>query len=199
MVNLATEDELSEAVALRLIDDVFGVGMVGYRFGRKGNGYLIKKMSSFRQMANREPVLILTDLDNANCAPELLQKWSSGREFPENLLVRVAIREIEAWVLADRSGTADFLGVSPNLIPLAPEGLPDPKSFLLNLARKARRDVRSELIVAKGAIASQGLGYNRALSFFVSKTWSVEEAVLRAPSLSKAMLRLKELAERLTH
>ena len=199
MVNLATEDELSETVAQRLIDDVFGVGMVGYRFGRRGNGYLIKKIPSFRQMAKREPVFILTDLDNANCAPELLEKWSSGNEFPENLLVRVAVREIEAWVLADRSGTADFLGVSPNLIPLNPEELADPKSFLLNLARKARREVRSELIVAKGAIASQGLGYNRALSLFVSSTWSIENAILRSASLSKAMLRLKELEERFTH
>lgn len=199
LVNLATEDELSEAVAQRLVGDIFGEGMVGNRLGRKGNGYLIKKMPSFRQMAVREPVLILTDLDDLNCPPQLLQRWSGGQHLPENLLVRVAVREIEAWVLADRNGSADFLGVSPNRIPLNPEELADPKRFLLNLARGARREVRSELIVARGAIASQGLGYNRVLSSFVSNTWSLENAILSSASLSKAMLRLQELADRLVH
>lgn len=188
---------MSEAVAQRLIGDVFGDGMVGNRLGRKGNGYLIKKMPSFRQMAIREPVLILTDLDNANCPPELLQKWSSGLNLPENLLIRVAVREIEAWVLADRNGAASFLGVSPSLIPLNSEEIADPKRFLLNLARRARREVRSELVVARGAIASQGMGYNRMLSSFVSDAWSLENAILGSASLSKAMLRLRELADRL--
>lgn len=190
---------MSEAVAQRLIGDVFGEGMVGNRLGRKGSGYLIKRMASFRQMANREPVLILTDLDRANCPPELLQKWSNGLDFPENLLIRVVVREIEAWVLADRNGTADFLGVSPNLIPLNPEEIADPKSFLLNIARRARREVRAELIVSKGAVASQGLGYNRTLSSFVAGSWSLEKAILASASLSKAMLRLRELADRLPH
>lgn len=199
LVNIATEDELSEAVAVRLVNGAFGNGMVGNRLGRQGNGYLIKKMPNFRQMATREPVLILTDLDDTICAPDLIEKWSGGQAFPENLLLRVAVRETEAWLLADRNGMANLLGISPNKIPTDPETLDDPKRFLLNLARNARREVRSELIAAKGAAASQGLGYNRLLSSFISSDWRLEDAINSSASLSKAVTRLRELADRTPH
>lgn len=196
LVNIATEDELSEAVAVRLVNLAFGEGRVGTLLGRKGNGYLIKKLSSFRQMANREPVLILTDLDDTNCAPALLNKWLNGQALPENLLLRVAMRETEAWLLADRDGVANLLGISPNKIPLDPENLPEPKRFLLKLAHNAKREVRSELIVAKGAVASQGLGYNRLLSTFVASDWKLDDAVTRSVSLAKTVVRLQQLAQR---
>jgi hypothetical protein len=199
LVNIATEDELSEAVAVRLVNGAFGVGRVGNVLGRKGNSYLIKKLPSLRQMANREPVLVLTDLDDTNCASNLLQAWSGGQAFPENLLLRVAVRETEAWLLADRKGMANLLGISPNKIPVDPESLADPKRVLLHLARNAKREVRSELVVAKGAAASQGLGYNRLLSSFVSSDWQIEDAIIRSASLSKAVARLRELANRFPH
>lgn len=199
LVNVATEDELSEAVAVRLVDEAFGVGRIGNRLGRKGNGYLIKKLPGLRQMANREPVLILTDLDDSNCVPKLLQKWTTGQQLPENLLLRVAVRETEAWLLADRNGIADLLEISPNKIPLDPESLSDPKQFLLNLAQKATRDVRSELVAARGAVAAQGLGYNRVLTSFVSARWKLTEAKASSASLYKAVTRLQELADRTPH
>ena len=134
------------------------------RLGRKGNGYLINKLTSFRSMSQREPVLVITDLDQVDCPPTLIHAWSNEGPFPENLLLRVAVREAEAWVLADRAGAAGLLGISPNRIPLNPEEINDPKQFLLNLARRASREVRSELIASTRAVASQGLGYNRVLS-----------------------------------
>jgi hypothetical protein len=197
LVNIATEDMLSEAVAMRLVEGAFGAGKVGTLLGGKGNGYLFKSLPKLRQMANREPVLVLTDLDDTHCAPNLLEKWSGGQAFPENLLLRVAVRETEAWLLADRDGMANLLGISPKKIPPNPETLDDPKRFLLNLARIAKREVRSELIPAKGAVASQGLGYNRLLSSFVFGDWKINEAIHRSASLSKAVFRLQELAARM--
>jgi hypothetical protein len=196
-VTIATEDELSESVAVRLVNSVFGDGRIGHPpLGRKGNGYLKKRLPNFRQMAKREIVLVLTDLDDSDCAPSLLEKWADGQAFPENLLVRVAVREIEAWLLSDRNGMANLLGISPNKIPLDVESLGDPKRFLLNLARNAKREVRSELIVAKGAAASQGLGYNRLLSAFAATNWQLEDAINSSASLSKAVFRLREAAGR---
>jgi len=197
LINIASEDELSEAVGIRLVNETFGLGRLGHLLGRRGNGYLVKKLPSLRQMALREPVLILTDLDDTNCAPTLLQRWSGGGVFPENLLFRVAVRETEAWLLADREGMGNLLGVSPNKIPADPETIPDPKRFLLNLARSAKREVRSELTVARGVVASQGLGYNQVLSAFASENWQLGEAANRSVSLAKALVRLQELAHRM--
>jgi hypothetical protein len=150
-------------------------------------------------MAQREPVLVLTDLDRIACPPTLLQSWSKGEQLPENLLLRVVVREAEAWVLADREGAADLLGISANRIPLNPEEIDDPKQFLLNLARTARREVRSELMAPSKAVASQGLGYNRILSDFIEMHWNLEVAAERSASLHRAMTRLEELSFRLSH
>jgi hypothetical protein len=192
-VNIATEDELSEAVAVAIVSACAGEDCVGLRLRRNGNGYLRSRLPNFRQMAQREPVFVLTDLDDTHCATVLLHDWIGQQPLPPNLLLRIAVREVESWLLADRAGIAHFLGVSPNLIPHNSELITDPKSFLLNIAKRARREVRSELIVAKGAVASQGLGYNSTLSNFVRDQWSLEQASDNSDSLRRAVNRLSQL------
>jgi hypothetical protein len=192
-VNIATEDELSEAVAVHLVRAFADDGAIGLLLRKNGNGYLRTRLPNFRQMAQREPVFVLTDLDDAHCPLALLNNWGLQQPTPSNLMLRVAVREIEAWLLADRAGIADFLGISAALIPTDPELILDPKRFILNIAKRARRDVRSDLIVAKGAVASQGLGYNKALIHFVRDQWNFDQARQRSHSLQRAINRLTEL------
>lgn len=47
------------------------------------------------------PVILLTDLDADNCAPELKRKLLGGLEQAENLVFNVAVDEAEAWLMAD--------------------------------------------------------------------------------------------------
>jgi hypothetical protein len=193
-VNLATEDELSEAVATKIVCSCFGDNSLGLKLRKNGNGYLRSRMPNFRQMAQREPILVITDLDRIHCAPQLIEQWIGLDPLPDRLLLRVAVREIESWLLADREGFANFLGISPAVMPQNPEILPDPKNFLLNIAKRARRNVRSELIVSRGSVAGQGLGYNRTLSQFVRDHWDIDAARQCSDSLRRAVDRLSELA-----
>jgi len=48
---------------------------------------------------------------------------SRSRGHP-NFLFRVAVREVEAWLLAHREGIARFLGISEHLVPLMPTAFP---------------------------------------------------------------------------
>lgn len=192
-VNIATEDELSEAVALNIVTACAGENAVGLLLRRNGNGYLRARLPSFRQMAQREPVFLLTDLDDTRCAPVLLKEWVGQKPLPPNLLLRIAVHEVESWILADRAGISDFLGISVNLIPQNSEIIPDPKNFLLKIAKRAKREVRSELIIAKGALASQGLGYNRTLINFVRDHWSLRKASEGSDSLRRAIERLNQM------
>lgn len=194
VINVATEDELSEAVACRLVRSVSANFEVGLRLRKGGVGYLRSSLSKFRQMANREHVLLLTDLDTAACAPQLVESWQGQEPLPPRLLMRVAVCEIESWVLADRVGFSRLLGVSQALLPHYPDAIPNPKAFLLNVTRRASRSVRSDLLATRGTMASQGLGYNRVLSNFVDNNWSVDRARDYSPSLSKAVDRLSGLA-----
>jgi len=106
----------------------------------------------------------------------------------------VAVREIEAWLLADHDGMKQLVGKRVGVLPRDPDALPDPKAALLALAARAARDVRMDLVADRGAIASQGLGYNKRLGDFVQKNWNPEKAALRSPSLRKAMERIKNLS-----
>lgn len=163
--------------------------------GRKGNTYLRRKLPEFRRAALHFPVLVLTDLDRGPCAADLVADWLGRAPRPRQLALRVAVREIEAWLLADRVGLASFLGVSQSKIPPDPEGLPDPKGYLLNLAKAARREIRHDLCPARGSRSKQGLGYNTRMRRFVESSWSPDEASLVSDSLARARRRIAEIAQ----
>ena len=192
-VNTATEDELSEIVAIRLIKDVVPNGSVVLTLRKGGAGYLRASFGKFCQMAQREYVLLLTDLDRSECAQNLISSWTGGVALPPKLVFRVPVREIEAWLLADRQGMAQLLGVGEASLPLDPDALPDPKRSLLNIAKGAARNIRAELLITRGSVASQGLGYNRVLAEFVSHNWSIERAIQSSASLRRAAGRLAAL------
>jgi hypothetical protein len=194
---IATEDALSEAVLERLIQEVNQGLRVAVRMGRKGNSYLKKKFSGLLKTAQAVPVLLLTDLDRIECPPSLIRGWRGKSVFPEGLLFRVAVREIEAWLLADRKGFAHFSGIPLDKMPLEPETLIDPKRELLRLIRKyGERDLKNAILPESGSSAMVGFGYNQALVRFVWGSWSVEKAAANAESLARTCRRIRELSLR---
>jgi hypothetical protein len=196
-IYIANEDALSEAVLYRLVAEANQGLHIAVSVGRRGNGYLRSKFSQLCKTAAAIPVLLLTDLDKTPCAPELISDWCGGRVLPENMLFRVAVREIEAWLLADREGFARFSGIPKDKIPLDPEDLEDPKRALLNLVRHyGRRELRSDLLPSPGSRAKIGFGYNAVLSEFARSSWSVKRAIENADSLERTYRRLNELRQR---
>jgi hypothetical protein len=191
---LATEDELSEVVGQKLVSDVGGDLMVTMQLRRGGFGYLRSRMRNFCELARQMPVLLLTDLDAVQCPMTLIRDWSRNDAIPDGLLFRVAVRQIESWLLADRESMANFFKVSLRRLPRNPDELPDAKRLLLELASEAPRKLREELLAVRGATAGQGLGYNALLSDFVRVRWNPASAAMRSDSLSRARLRLAELA-----
>jgi hypothetical protein len=51
-------------------------------------------------MAERRPVFLITDLDNIQCANVLVENWRNNLHVNPGLKFRVAVREIESWILA---------------------------------------------------------------------------------------------------
>lgn len=190
---IATEDELSEAVAQRIASEA---GFhIAQSIRRNGQGYLKQKMRSFSEIARRKPVLVLTDLDRVGCPQALVANWMAGVVPNRNLLLRVVVREIESWVMADEVAMRRLLGRGARGLALDPENLADPKAELLRRARLAPREVRSDLLPSAGAVASQGLGYNQRLVSVVLTHWDPERAALRSQSLTRARARLREIAQ----
>lgn len=196
LVALGTEDELSEAVAVRLLAEHEQHLQPGLRLRKSGFGYLRSNVKRWRELAQRQPVVLITDLDQIACPPALLNDWLGSQACPENLLLRVAVREVEAWLLADHVAMQSLLGDRARLPP-APDVLPDPKQHLLGLAKRAPRDVRLDLVHEAGTVARQGLGYNARLTDLVRMSWSPARAAERSPSLARARRSLGALARQL--
>ena len=190
-IAIATEDELSEAIVLRLIAELPGELRVTHRLGKRGSGYLSSKMDSWRQMATHQVMVILTDLDRANCLVEFRDKWLENTTLPKNLLFRIAVRESESWAMADHEAMRAMIGMR-GVLPASPDDLPDPKQVLLRLANGAPRPVREELLKTVDGNLYQGLGYNARLTEWVGSVWSPRRAAERSPSLARARNRLRE-------
>lgn len=195
-IALATEDALSESLGQRLLAELAPRLQAPLLLRKGGFGYLRSGMPKWRQLSQRQAVVILTDLDKASCPGVLRADWLGGLPCPENLLLRVAVREAEAWLLADHEAVRQFMG-SKGVLPKNPDDLPDPKQYVLQLAEKAHRDVRLDMVRASGAMSGQGIGYNARLTELVSTAWSPERAAERSPSLGRARIRLRQLVDRL--
>ena len=193
-VVLASEDALSEAVGQRLIEEAGSDLVVTQWLRRRGFGYLRSRIRNFCELARRTPVLLLTDLDRAECPATLIADWLCRDVMPRQLLFRVAVHQVESWLLADQDGIARLLKVSVRQLPRHPDTLPDAKQSLLQLAQRAPRAVREALVAESGATAAQGLGYNSILTNFVRTQWDPSRAMHRSNSLARTRMRLTELA-----
>lgn len=195
-INLAYEDELSLEVLLRLLnspnvrssDRCFSVG---HCFHGRGYGYLKKNITRFNEASKGMPYLILTDLDNKERAPLLINEWLPQTRNP-NLIFRIAVREVESWLLADDAGFARFLGIAKHKMPRDPDDLNDPKQTLIALARASRkRDIKADIVPRPGSTAKQGPAYNNCLIPFIRGTWNLEKARWHSHSLEKALRALE--------
>lgn len=190
---IATEDALSEAVAETLLSQA-GIDQIHTKIRKDGFGYLKRRIKDLNRMADQVmPVLLVTDLDQYPCPPGMIAEWlPTGRT--QRLLFRIAVRETEAWLLADRSALARFIGISDAAIPARPDELPDPKARLLKLVRQSsNRALRRDVLPAKGSTSPVGLGYNAQLCQFVRSDWSSERAAESSASLRRALSRIREV------
>jgi hypothetical protein len=128
------------------------------------------------------------DSDKEGCALHLLDKLVPADKRNGKCLFRIAIREIESWLLADARGISHFLGISESLINRKPESLDDPKGYLVQLARRSRKkDIADAVVPAQGTSVLVGPEYNQALLPFVRKDWDIKSAAKRSESLRRAI------------
>lgn len=190
-ITFAVEDELSDAVARKVVAGFGGKYHAGTTYRRGGFGYLKRTVGGFNNASKGAPWFVLTDLDDSPCPSEKIDEWlPNGRNH--NLLLRVAVREVEAWLLADHRACSALLGIPADLIPVETEALSDPKETLLRLAQRSpHRSLRASLLPSPGSTARVGPAYNSELVRFVYQAWAPERAASRSNSLKRTINRLR--------
>ena len=197
-ITLGVEDILSETVARRLVSQYVIGAQIIRTIGLRGKDHLKSKLQALNQIATYYgPVLVLTDLDRPDsCPAELVENWTGGLNSASNLLLlRVAVLEVEAWIMADRVGLANWLDASTSRIPARPEELPDPKRELTDIARQSRnRSLRSGLVREfSDGFYKPGPKYNVELGNFVKDRWDPEAARLNSSSLDRSIGRISDM------
>jgi len=165
---------------------------VGQCFQRGGFGYLKNRIKGFNQAAKGIPFLVLTDLDQSPCPPALIAEWLPV-DRQANLLFRVAVHQVESWVLADQEAFSKFLGIRKALVPARPDEIVHAKEVLIALARNSRkRELRRDIVPPDGSTRKQGPVYNGRLSWFVQEHWSLVRASRNSPSLMRTRKAIQE-------
>ena len=142
------------------------------------------------------PWLAVVDLDqDEDCAPDFIHDVLPSPA--RGMQLRVAVRAIEAWLLADVERLAAFLRIPRARVPLNPDLEPDPKSALIALARRSRnRAMRADIVPRQGSGARVGPGYTGRMIEFVrgaAHPWRPEAAVQRSDSLRRCVMALRSL------
>jgi len=185
-INLVFEDDLSLFVMRKILVSFGDKFQENTSYLCDGYGQIKSRIDGFNNASIHCPYFILTDLDTYDCPLELIDQWF---KYPKksSLIFRVAVREIEAWILADVEGFSKFTGVSRANFSQNPESLTDAKKRLIDFVRKSRKREIREDIVPIDETASKGPNYNGCLGEFVLKVWSIERAAQNSPSLKKTL------------
>ena len=118
-IYVAVEDELSEWVVRRLLTLRTIPYAVGAVFGRSGAGYLKKRAAAFNNAAKHCPFFLLAVFDQSPCVPALLDEWLDNPRH-KHFLLRIAVHEVESWLLGDLIGLVEFLGCRPPIRAFVP-------------------------------------------------------------------------------
>ena len=198
-VHLAVEGPTDEAVGEKLLEVA---GLSPYLVGsRNGKRVLDQRLSGYNQSAIRVPWLVIRDLDrddNDECIPDLCRRLLGGVPSP-GMCFRLAVREVESWLMADRTNCSSFFGVLPKSIPTSVDVILDPKQSLVNLCRRSRkRDMKQGMVPRPDSKRIVGPEYTALVREFVRDSWDPEAARANSQSLDRALRCLYRLREWMT-
>ena len=197
VISAAVEGLVDEAVVRRLIQEVGGVA--GPVYGKNGKPALRTKIAGYNHAANYSPWIVMVDLNHeASCVPSLRAAWLPT-PAPQ-MCFRVAVRAVEAWLLADHERISRFISVDTNILRGDPELLPDPKQRMVELAKRSNSiSIRRAMVPRPESGRSVGPAYASRLIEFVTDLkdgWRPNVAAKRSESLDRCLGCLRRLMTR---
>jgi hypothetical protein len=192
LLNVACEGSTDEAVLRRVLDDL-GL-QVNSAYVLRGKANLDAKLPGMKAAARSSRWLVLRDLNgDAPCAPALVAELAGNA--PSTFRLHVAVRKLEAWLLADAEGIGALLGVLPRLVPSSPDRLEDPRHELLALARRSKKGRVHRDFLPNQTSARVGPAYSARIIEFALTMWSPDRARVRSQSLGSLVDYLGDLVK----
>jgi len=187
------EDEVTHQVMLKIYDFFKGHFSELRGIPCSGKGKIMKHIRAYNNAAKHGYYFVITDLDDDyDCAPLLIKDWLPDIHANQ-LLFRVAVHEVESWLLADKKNLAAFFSISQELVPSKPDNEADPKRTVITLAKRSRKREIRESIVPIDDYATIGPGYNIIFRNFIQNFWNIDSARRNSHSLDRAIRSLEKI------
>lgn len=208
-VYIVGEDPVTIEIIRRIVKDYAPNLCIKGQLPARGSE-IKSKMENFNKFSLVYPVILLSDMDTADCAPLAKSDLMKGMS-PQNrnFIINIAVDEAEAWLFADTKGFAKYLGVAEKYIPKSSEqkfgglkkrleiNVPLKSSYYLThqvIVNSNEKELR-EQIYAPGK-SCKGPEYNPALKPFIKEFWNIEEARKNSYSLEGMIKRIQSLCIR---
>lgn len=199
-VRLAGEGAVDLAIMRRLLEEAgLPVGPVVWGEGRNtGKDGMAKRLRGWAAGAAHGPAFfVLRDLDrDERCAGALRAQILPS--VSPRLVLRIAVRAADGWLIADRERLAGALSIAPASLPADPDGCSDPKAAIIAAARKSRSSlVRRGVPPRPESGRRQGEDYATTLIAFAREEWRPADAAHHSDSLRRARRSLADLRSHL--
>jgi len=169
-----------------------------------GQSQVIDHVQQHLAIKPGKQLVAFVDLDDITtkgkykCARELRER-NGLVGIDRQVCFRVAVREAEAWLLADRDKIMEFLAVDDNaayrrIVGSSPDDIPDPKLALCQLAAlSSNPNVVSDVRLTPSG--SEAMGYRLAMLEYARSYWRPKIATANSRSLRCAVRRLEQLRD----
>jgi hypothetical protein len=168
----------------------------GRIFITRGKPKFDMKIASYNKAALNSPWFILrdSDRDGKDCPVTLREALLPASHQVSGMCFRLAVRELDAWLLADSETFAKAFSVARSVIPTNVEELSDPKEALINVCRRSRSsEIRKAMVPPKGSTGRVGPEYVGRISEYARDAWRPDVAATGAPSLARALREIDRL------
>lgn len=171
-------------------------------------GQIKSKIQEYNKLAEIHPVILLIDLDNNDCAPQLVKQLI--KEKNNSFIFNIAVDEAEAWLMADREGFASYFKIRIEDMPSAHQTRQGGRKALIEMdfSYKSSMYLTRELIqksknseyiwqLTPKKNAAKGPEYNSCICPFIENAWSIDNARQNSDSLNRMILRIENLIRKL--
>ena len=190
-INIVCEDDCSEATIKKIIAMRSDLE-IGTIYKKRGRNYIQENINFFNEVAEVTPYIVFSDLDFDTCAPNLIRTWLRKKKH-DNLLFRIAVPEVEAWLIADTQNFSRYFEVPKQEIRQDVELLYDAKKYLFHIIGKhCKKDIQND-ILPKGT-STVGKGYNKRMLIYISRYWNPMNAKENSDSLDRCINRVLEFS-----
>lgn len=188
-ISVVVEDLLSGTVVKKMLASARQAYAI-QEVRTDGFGKIKKNIRAYNNAAKGWLWFVLADLDEdkGGCAPELVSDLLSGVLPHPNLIFRVAVREVESWVMADREAFSSLTCIPVEALPKETDTIDDPKAFIFPLIKKySAKSFADAVLPGEDTTRKIGFEYNERFTLFVKKTWDARRAETHSDSLCRAM------------